>query len=88
MKVEKSVKCVFVVDGKKYDMNDTSTNGRNIKTIAEVPGEYALFLEEDGDQPDRQISDRETIDLTGEMKCFYAVPPATFGSSGKHVACA
>ena len=79
MNVEKPEICIFIVDGKEYEMDHTSTNGTEIKTIAHVSGEYSLFLEEEGDKPDRKISDGETISLSGKTKCFYSVPPATFG---------
>ena len=79
MNVEQSVNCIIVVDGDEFKIDHTQTNGTEIKTIANVPGEYALFLEEEGDKPDREISDGETIELRGKIMCFYAVPPATFG---------
>ena len=44
-----------------------------------VTATYQLYLEEDGDTPDRAISDGESVDLRGKVKHFFAVPPATFG---------
>lgn len=54
-------------------------SGLQIKTIASVPADYQLFLEEEGDTPDRQISDGEGVHMDHKEKHFFAVPPATFG---------
>jgi len=70
----------FFVDAKKYETDRNSLSGLEIKTIANVPANYQLFLEEQGDDPDRAISDGEAIDLEHKTKHFYAVPPATFGA--------
>lgn len=69
----------FFVDNKKYETDHTSLKGLEIKTIAGVPANYQLFLEEPGDAPDRAISDGEDVNLQNPPKHFYAVPPATFG---------
>lgn len=69
----------FFVDAKKYETEHSSLTGADIKTIAGVTPTYQLFLEEEGDNPDRAMSDGEGVDLTGKVKHFYAVPPATFG---------
>ena len=47
--------------------------------LATVPANYQLFLEEEGDKPDKAISDSESVSLEGHPKHFFAVPPATFG---------
>ncbi|MBI5450171.1 MAG: multiubiquitin domain-containing protein [Gammaproteobacteria bacterium] len=70
----------FFVDAKKYETEHSSLTGADIKRIAGVNPTYQLFLEEEGDNPDRAISDGEGIDLTRGAKHFYAVPPATFGA--------
>lgn len=69
----------FFVDSKKYETEHTSLKGLEIKTIADVPANYQLFLEEHGTAPDRAISDGEDLNLQPPPKHFYAVPPATFG---------
>jgi hypothetical protein len=70
----------FFVDAKRYETDDRSLTGAQIKTLAHVDPGYQLFLEEKGDKPDRAISDGEAVDFHGEPKHFYAVPPATFGA--------
>lgn len=69
----------FFVDGKSYETEDRSLNGSRIKEIAKVPPTYQLFEEEEGDVPDKPISDSEAVSLVGKIRHFFAVPPATFG---------
>jgi hypothetical protein len=71
----------FFLDAKKYDTDKSSLTGAEIKAIGQVTPTYQLFLEEEGDKPDKMVSDGETITLESGEKTrhFYAVPPATFG---------
>lgn len=69
----------FFVDGKKHETDRSSVSGADIKRIAGIDATYQLFLEEQGDTPDKPISDPETVVLEGKTKHFFAVPPATFG---------
>lgn len=69
----------FFVDAKRYETHKVSLTGLEIKTIAAVPGNYQLFLEEEGDKPDRPISDGDAVDVSDREPHFFAVPPATFG---------
>jgi len=70
----------FFVDGIKYEVNQSSLTGADIKRIAEVNPTYQLFLETEGDEPDQPVADTTGIDLTHGAKHFFAVPPATFGA--------
>lgn len=70
----------FFVDAKEFETEEKSLTGTAIKTKADVPTTYQLFLEEEGDTPDKPISDAEGVDLEGREKHFFAVPPATFGN--------
>jgi len=71
----------FFVDAKKFETDKHSLDGAEIKSIAGVNPTYQVFLEEEGDRPDRPISDGEAVEMReGEhIRHFYAVPPATFG---------
>jgi Multiubiquitin len=69
----------FFVDAKRYQADQESLTGAQIKATASVQADYQLFLEEEGDKPDRPISDNDAIPLSGKVKHFFAVPPATFG---------
>lgn len=71
----------FFVDRKKYESQKESITGQEIKAIADVPPTYQLFLEEEGDTPDKPIADSEGVNLAGKgERHFFAVPPATFGT--------
>lgn len=76
---ERSKPYHFFVDAKRYETDHQYRSGAQIKQEANSPPEYQLFLEEEGDNPDKPISDGDTVDLAGKIKHFYAVPPATFG---------
>ena len=69
----------FFVDAKLYETPHQYRSGQQIKQQAGIEDSYQLFLEEEGDTPDKPITDNETIDLAGKEKHFFAVPPATFG---------
>ncbi len=69
----------FFVDGKKFETEKSSVSGADIKRIAGIDATYQLFLEEEGETPDRPISDLDTVVLEHKTKHFFAVPPATFG---------
>jgi hypothetical protein len=75
---EKSVH-PFFVDAKRYETAKTALTGAEIKAIADVAPNYQLFLEEEGDRPDKGIGDGEGVGITERVKHFFAVPPATFG---------
>jgi hypothetical protein len=71
----------FFVDAKRYETDQHSLTGAQIKAIAGVQPNYQLYLEEEGDRPDKAIADGESVEMKeGEhTRHFYAVPPATFG---------
>lgn len=70
----------FFMDAKKFDADKASMTALEIKQKAGVPGEYQLFLEATGNEPDRAISDTESFTIGTPPLHFYSVPPATFGS--------
>jgi hypothetical protein len=72
----------YFVDGVKYETDQAALTGLQIKSrIANFNPQYLLYLEEPGDQPDRLISDTDTVDFAGRHSPakFYTTPPATFG---------
>jgi hypothetical protein len=69
----------FFVDAKEYHTEHESLTGADIKRIANIPETYQLYLEEEGDTPDKAISDSTGENLAHKIKHFFAVPPATFG---------
>lgn len=75
-KPKPKLKLVIFINDDRYEVDDKTMTGAELKALAALPAEYQLFLEEKGD--DRQIRDDETVKLRKEMK-FYSLPPATFG---------
>lgn len=73
---------VYYVDANRFTTESRSLTGAQIKAQASVTPNYQLFLEEEGDRPDKPISDGESVEMKeGEdTRHFYAVPPATFGT--------
>ena len=68
----------FFVDAKRYESAKTALTGAEIKAIANIASNYQLFLEEEGDRPDKGIGDGEPVSITDRVKHFFGVPPATF----------
>jgi len=75
---EKKHEFTIFIDAVKYVVNKTSMTGAEIKALAHIDAQYQLFLEEQGDRPDRAIADSEAVSIRQDMH-FYAIPPATMG---------
>jgi Multiubiquitin len=71
----------YFVDGKEFTTDDSSLTGAQIKArIPDFNASYQLVLEGRGGQPDKVITDNDSVDLNVHPLCqFYTVPPATFG---------
>lgn len=80
MNVQAQHKYHFFVDDKKYETDQISMNGLQIKAIASVPANFQLFLEMHGEHSDMLISDAALVTFDKEDKKLYSVPPATFGA--------
>lgn len=73
-----SQQIVIHIDGKEYNVTETSMTGIQIKALAGKDATYQLFRERKGHDPDQLVGDGDTITFEhGEH--FYTVPPATFG---------
>jgi len=57
----------FFVDAKKYETAKTALTGAEIKAIAGVAANYQLFLEEEGDKPDKAIGDGEAVNTSSQF---------------------
>jgi hypothetical protein len=71
----------YFVDGKLYKSMDAALTGAQIKArVPDFDPSYQLVLEGRGGQPDKVITDNDSVDLNVHPPCaFYTVPPATFG---------
>lgn len=54
-------------------------SGGQIKALVGKDLQYQLFLEGPGSNPDRVITDNDSVRLESGMR-FYTVPPAVFGA--------
>lgn len=69
---------IFVNDN-RYQVDQDSMTGAEIKALDGVPPGNTLFLEVPGPDPDRKIDDSETIEIRSGMK-FYDLPPTVRGA--------
>ena len=69
----------FYVDAKRHETAKDRTHRSGDKGHRQCCPNYQLFLEEEGDKPDKGIGDGEAVGITERVKHFFAVPPATFG---------
>ena len=80
---EHAKKFFFFVDNVKYESDLPMLTGAQIKAkVANWDPAYGLLLEGHGKEPDRLISDTDSVSLekeNGPLR-FTRVPPATFGS--------
>lgn len=79
-KPDDKVKYHYFLDGKKIDTDTSSLSGSDIR--AQLPPEkagYPIFLESQGNEPDKQINDGDNFSLEKKPLRFYSVPPANFG---------
>lgn len=72
----------FLLDGHPHETDRQFMTGSEIKAAdPSINQNYQLWQEFEGDRPDQQIDDSQTVDLAecrGECR-FYTVPPASFG---------
>lgn len=82
-KSQKPKQVFFFVDNVKYETDQSTLTGAQIK--ARVPGldpSFSLFLEGHGNEEDQQIGDDDSVSLEKEKgpRRFFTAPPATFGN--------
>ena len=74
------VKYHYFLDSVKIDTDTSSLSGSTIR--GHLPPDkagYAIFLESQGNEPDRQVQDTDNFSLEQKALRFYSVPPANFG---------
>jgi len=72
----KPEKIHIFIDQKKFEVDQPSLSGAQLRSLGGVPENYALFLEQSGE--DREIKPTDSVALKNGMH-FYSVPPATYG---------
>lgn len=74
------VKYFFFLDSQKFESETSSITGADVR--AKLPPEkagYAINLEQQGNDPDKVITDTDSFSLEKKPLHFYSVPPANFG---------
>ena len=66
----------FFVDAKRYETAKTALTGAEIKALAVVAANYQLFLEEEGDTPDKGIGDGEAVSVTERVQALLRRSPS------------
>jgi hypothetical protein len=77
---DKKVKYHYFLDGTKYETDNSSLSGSTLRGL--LPPEkagYAIFLESQGNEPDKVVNDGDNFSLEKKPLRFYSVPPANFG---------
>lgn len=77
---EPKVKYFYFLDGHKIESDVSSITGATVRSeLSPEKRGYAIFLESQGQDPDKQVEDSESLSLENPPLRFYSVPPATFG---------
>lgn len=64
---------VIHIDRKKYEVDGSPRTGSELRQIAGLGSDVDLYLEQHGDEDDRQIADGDSIDLKNGMH-FFSTP--------------
>ena len=75
---DKQTETIIHIDKEQFKVTAVGLTGAQLKALAGKDVSYQLFLEEQGNDPDRLISDTQSVKLVNGMH-FYTVPPATLG---------
>jgi hypothetical protein len=70
---------VIYIDAVRYVVTQSSMTCAQLKALAGKDAQYQLYLEVQGDHPDKLIQNDESVAIKEDMH-FYALPPATFGN--------
>lgn len=78
---KKKVKYKYFLDSVKINAESSSLSGSTIRE--HLPPEkagYAIFLESQGNDPDKKVQDGDNFSIENKPLRFYSVPPANFGA--------
>lgn len=68
-----------IIDGREYETELASLTGAQVRAMTAIPAEFGLVVEGRGNEPDVEIGDYETIDLTVGPRLLFSRPPTSFG---------
>jgi hypothetical protein len=67
----------FFYESRRHDVEHRSLTGAEIRKIAGCPDTHILYLEGEGNIPDKHVLESESIYIEGRIKRFYAVLQVT-----------
>lgn len=70
---------VIHIDEKEFKVDKAYMSGAELKALVGKDSTYQLFQELPRNEPDRLISDTDSVKMGNDLH-FYTVPPATFGN--------
>lgn len=66
------------IDGTRFEVEQTSMTGLQLKALAGIDPSYQMFLEQHGRDDDKLIGDNEAVAIKSGLH-FFAIPATTFG---------
>lgn len=66
------------IDAKRFEVEQTTMTGAQLKALASIDPSYQLFLEMQGHDDDKLIGDNESVSIKSGLH-FFAIPATTFG---------
>jgi len=80
MEKEQKPKYHYFLDREKFDTDASSLTGAEIRSkLGPDKAGYAIFLESQGNEPDKMVNDGDAFSIEKKPLRFYSVPPANFG---------
>ncbi|MDB6055486.1 MAG: hypothetical protein JWN25_3009 [Verrucomicrobiales bacterium] len=71
----------YFLDRNKIEVESPSLTGAEVRAhLSPDKAGYAIFLEAQGNEPDKLVNDGDTFSLEKKPIRFYSVPPANFGA--------
>jgi hypothetical protein len=70
----------ILINGRRLDAPGPTITVIQLRLFARIPAGHGIIVEGAGDQPDRLLSDTDTIDLSGSSPSVFSKPPTAFGS--------
>jgi len=70
----------ILLNGQRLEVPSPTLTVIQLRLLARIPAGHGIIVEGAGDQPDRLVSDTDTIDLSGSCPSVFSKPPTAFGS--------
>ncbi len=70
----------ILLNGQRLEAPGPTITVIQLRLLARIPASHGIIVEGAGDQPDRLVSDTDTIDLSGSSPSVFSKPPTAFGS--------